>query len=292
MPEVKKPGSAPENAEPAVEIIPGQTPQPREVKEIEIDAKTGEPVKAEPQTSPSLSQDEVKKLTSRMEFQARQNERLTRELQNAMGLLQQNRPAPVQAEKPGTTDDEFDPELDAIAKTDYQRALRITARKEAEKIAEKQFKVMWEKRETEQRETNARQNTMLQLEREKSWVLERTPSLDDETSDEFKTYAQVRNKMLIEDPTLVSNPRAPRLIWYEWQESMKPKENQRNSAESQEAERRQRVAGTASPQGRAMSGNKTIKLTQEQLDFCKRNKISPAAYAEANQANLKEGISA
>lgn len=291
MPEVQKPGKPPENADPVVEVIPGQTPQQREEKEIEVDAKTGEPVQPAAPTPASFSQDEVKKLTSRMEFQARQNEKLTRELQQAMGLLQQNRPAPVQAEKP-THDDEFDPELDAIAKTDYQKALRITARKEAEKIAEKMFETKWQSREKEQRENNARQNTVMQLERSKSWVLERTPSLDDEMSDEFKSFATVRNKMLIEDPTLVSNPQAPKIIWYEWQEFMKPKENQQTTAQQLEAERRQRVAGTGSPQGRAISGGKTIKLTQEELDICKRSKISPAAYAEAKDANLKEGITA
>lgn len=288
--EPKNPGKKPENADPVVEVIPGQTQQ-REPKEIEIDAKTGEAVVPAAPVQPSVSQDEFKKLNARMEFQARQNERLTNQLRDAVNSLNQ-RPAPSPAEKSDDPADAFDPELDAIAKVDYQKALRMTARKEAEAIARKEFKSLMDSREKEQRENNANQNKMMQLEREKNWVLERTPSLDDESSEEFKGYAQVRNKMLIEDPTLVSNPRAPRLIWYEWQEFLKPRETQQKTAESQEAERRQRVAGSGSPAGRSIQGSKTIKLTADELDLCKRKKISPAVYAQMKDANFREGVSA
>ena len=94
--------------------------------------------------------------------------------------------------------------------------------------------------------------------------------------------------MVSEDPTLLQNPRAPRLVYHEWKASNVPEPVQTDP----EKERLKRVAGGVSPQGRTTSKPNTIKLTQEEVDFCTKNEISPAMYAKMKETNFKEGVTA
>ena len=96
--------------------------------------------------------------------------------------------------------------------------------------------------------------------------------------------------MLTEDPTLVQNPYAPRLVYNEWRDGSS--EETAGAKPDPEKERLKRVAGGVSPQGRPSSQPKTIRLTQAEVDMCKDKGISPAVYASMKEANFKEGVTA
>lgn len=275
-----------EKEEPEVKVLPSETTQEKE--KVTIDAGTGKPVEPPVSVPTSVSPDEFRKIQARMEFQARQNEQLQRKLDETLQRLQIYQPASQKAEKP-QQDDEFDPALDAIAKENWQKGVAALADKRAEAIAEKKFKALMEQHEKDRQESFTRQQSINQLEREKAWVIERTPSLNDETSEEFKGYYATYNKMLSEDPSLLNNPRAPRLVWHEWKMS----ESETKPAANAEAERLKRIAAGSLPQGRPGSSKpKTYQLTQEEIDFCNSNKLSPARYAQMKEANFKEGVTA
>lgn len=270
---MKQPGQKPENPDPKVEIIPSEKPQ-QISEEVVLDANTGKLVEAP--AAPSISTEEIRKLQATVAYQARQNERIQRELQEAMHTIR-NRPAEAPAEKPQEVD-----EIDRVAQTDWKRGVSMLAEREAEK----KFKALMDQEKTRNEQEFAKQRTISQLEREKAWVLERTPSLSDENSEEFRGYYNTYNQMLQEDPSLAANPRAPRLIYYEW------KDRQKVDPDPKEIERLKRVAGGQVPQARGTSGSKTIRLTEDELELCKKKGISPAVYAQMKEANYKEGVTA
>lgn len=276
-----------ETKEPEVRIIPSETPQ--EPEKIQIDATTGEPIQASAPVTPSVSPDELKKFQARMEYQSRQNERIQAQLNEALQRLNQPTQPARPAEKPESPDD-FDPELDAIAKNNYQRYTKIQAQRVAEEVSEKKFKSMMDDYNKQQQQVQQKQRTASDLEREKNWVVQRTPALADETSEEFRGYYTTYNRMLADNPSLVTNPLAPRLIWYEWQAS----NGEKVTAPAQtESARQARVAAAATPQGRSVSTQKkTYQLTPDEIQLCKDNKLSPARYAQMKEANFKEGVTA
>jgi hypothetical protein len=144
--------------------------------------------------------------------------------------------------------------------------------------------------EKERNERARQQTEMSILEREKNWVIEQEPSLNDESSEQFRGFYATYNRLVQEDPTLLKNPRAPRLVYREWKAEAKAEG--RPEGNDPEKERLKRVAGGVSPQGRPVSSPNTIKLTQKEVDFCKEKGISPAVYASMKDANLKEGVTA
>jgi hypothetical protein len=162
---------------------------------------------------------------------------------------------------------------------------------DAEKKAEEKIKSFFEAQEKKQQEQVRQQMTTNILEREKQWVLEQEPSLNDESSEQFRGFYATYNRLIQEDPTLLQNPRAPRLVYREWKADSKPVTAAVESADP-ERERLKRVAGGVAPQGRPASNPKTIKLTQDEVDFCQSKGISPAVYASMKDANFKEGVSA
>lgn len=260
-----------------IEIIKSE-PTTKIGEEIEIDATTGKPVETTVSV-PSISPDEIKKMQARIEYQARQNEKMMREMQETMQRF--NKPVP--AEKPVVSED-FDQDLDAIARTNYQKAIKI----QAERVAESKFNSLMEEREKKQAEQFKTESRARQLEMSKARVLKDYPSLSDETSDEYKVYLATFNQLYNEDPDLKTNSRAPEIVMYEMEKRMKAAQ----TPEQKENERLRRVAGGAAPQGKAVSTQKTIKLTQSELDMCKSKGISPATYAQMKEANFKEGVTA
>jgi hypothetical protein len=273
--------------EPPVEVIPTETKQPQPAAEVELDT-TGKPVSRSQDTS--VSAEEFKKMQARLEYQSRQFERAQRELVEKMEELR--RPAPVinPTEKPENDDlyglnKEY---LNQIGQSDWTQPVKLMAEKIAEKKAEEKFKALMAEQEKIQIERQRQLTNAQILERERNWVLEQEPSLNDETSDQFRGLYATYNRMIQEDPSLVQNPRAPRLVYYEWKAETKKGE----VAPDPEKERLKRVAAGVSPQGRSSSPQKTIRLTQDEVDFCKEKGISPAVYAQMKEANFKEGVSA
>lgn len=284
-----KPAKA-EIKEPDVEIISSEIEQPQPAKEVEVDATTGQPVQA-PKAEPSISAEEFRKLQARYEYQARQFERSQREFQEQLAQIRSvPHPQPVvQTEKP-SDNDVFGlkkDELNQLGQTDWTKPVQMMIEKGSETKAREIVKEIFAEREKIEQERIKQQTTINILEREKQWVLERAPSLNDETSDDFKGFYTTYNKMIAEDTTLIQNPRAPRLVYYEWKASLNQESAEKPDLEK---ERLKRVAGGISPQGRSSSPSKTIKLSQTELDMCKEKGLSPALYAQIKESNLKEGV--
>jgi hypothetical protein len=282
-----KPGK-PETQVPPKEDL--EKPQQEEV--VELDAQTGKVVEAPKSTESSTSSEELRKIQARIEFQARNIERQQREFDERVRQFNQQtiQPATQNAEKPQEKDNEFDEELHQIAQVNYQKAIRIQAQREAKKIAQEEFKTLMETRDRQAQAQNEQYSAAQSLEQSKARVLEQYPSLNDESSEEFKTYYQVYNEELQKNPRLARNPEAPELIMYRMEKRLKDKP--KNPVASLEADRVERVQATGSPQGRPITSQKTIKLSQEEIDFCTKKKISPQIYARVKESNLKEGVSA
>jgi len=278
-----------EKNEPQVEIIPAEK-QPQPAPEVEVDISSGQPVPSKP-AEPSVSAEDFRKMQARYEYQARQFERSQRELQERLDRMA-SVPQPVHPEKPvendiyGLNKDE----LNQLGANDWTKPVQMMSEKIAAKIAETKIKEFFEEREKKQAEQLRQQTSTNILEREKNWVIEQEPSLNDETSEQFRGFYATYNRLIQEDPTLLQNPRAPRLVYREWKAEAKAPDRQ--DALDPEKERLKRVAGGIAPQGRPVSNPKSIKLTQDEVDFCKEKGISPAVYASMKDANFKEGVTA
>lgn len=282
----------PEKNELPVEVVDGEQVTPQPAKEVELDAATGQPVQAPKPAESSVSAEEFRKLQARYEYQARQFERSQREFQDQLSQMRIPQPVKSPTEKP-SEDDVYGlnkDELNQLGQSDWTKPVRMMAEKIADKRFDERIKTYEAEREKQNQERNRQQTTTNILEREKQWVLEQNPSLNDESSEDFRGFYGTYNRMLQEDPTLLQNPRAPRLVYREWKaedsSAVKPKQV------NLEEERLKRVAGGVSPQGRPSPAQKTIKLTQEEVDLCKEKGFSPAVYASIKEANLKEGVSA
>ena len=273
------------------EKLAGEQPQP--VAEVELDAATGKPVEAVKPAEPSVSAEDFKKLQSRYEYQARQFERSQRELQQELSQLR-NVPQPaVHAEKPSDDDRVYGytkEELNAMGQTDWTKPVDKISRAAAKEVAREEWKLLMAEQEKKQKEQVRQQMTTNILEREKQWVLEQEPSLNDESSEQFRGFYGTYNRLIQEDPSLLQNPRAPRLVYREWK--AESKSVTAAPVADPETERLKRVAGGVSPQGRPASSPKTIKLTQDEVEFCQNKGISPAVYASMKDANFKEGVTA
>lgn len=286
-----KPGK-PEKNEPEVEILASEKETPKPAVEVEVDLQTGKPVEQLKPAEPQVSVEDFRKSQARYEYQARQFERMQRELQEKLAKLESTPRPVVQTEQPAQGDvyGLSKEELNALGQQDWTKPVQMMSERIAEKIAEKKVREILEAQEKQRQERERQQTTMNVLERNKQWVLEREPSLNDESSDQFRGFYATYNRMISEDPTLLQNPQAPKLVYYEWQSEAKAQE--RPDAKDPEKERLKRVAAGVAPQGRPSSPQKTIKLTQEELDMCREKRISPAVYASMKDANLKEGVTA
>ena len=269
------------------ETQPEELEKPQQGEVVELDEKTLKVV--EKPSEPSVSPEELKKIQARIEYQARQIERQQREFDDRVRQFnQQIKPTTQSVEKHQEKDVDFDEELHQVAQVNYQKAIRMQAEKIAEKVAQDQFKRLMEERDKATQAQNEQFSKARSLEQSKARVLEEYPSLNDESSDEFRAYYQVYNEELAKDPYLAQNPTAPELIMYKMERRLKAK----NPAAQAEADRVQRVQAASSPQGRPVQSSKTIKLTQDELDLCNKKGISPQTYARIKDSNWKEGVSA
>lgn len=279
--------------EPEVEIETPENVIPQPSAEVELDATTGKPLEALKPAESSVSAEELKKAQARYEYQARQLERSQRELQEELARLRAV-PQPVRNPTENKSEDDVyglnKDELNQLGQSDWTKPVRMMAEKIADKRFDERIKTYEAEREKQNQERVRQQMSTNILEREKQWVLEQNPSLNDESSEDFRGFYGTYNRMLQEDPSLLQNPRAPRLVYREWKAEAKAQD--RPGAIDPEKERLKRVAGGVSPQGRSGSSQKTIKLTQEEVDLCKEKGFSPAVYASIKEANLKEGVTA
>jgi len=283
----------PEKNEVPVEIIPAETKQPQPAQEVELD-QAGSVLPPKP-AEPSVSAEDFRKMQARYEYQARQFERSQRELQEQIHSLRSVPQPVIHTEKPAENDvyGLNKDELNQLGQNDWTKPVQMMSEKIAAKIASEKIKEFFEEREKKQAEQLRQQTSMSTLEREKQWVIEQEPSLNDETSEQFRGFYATYNRLIQEDPTLLQNPRAPRLVYREWKAEAKVPETAAGvQPVDPEKERLKRVAGGVAPQGRPVTTAKTIRLTQDEVDFCQNKGISPAVYASMKDANFKEGVTA
>lgn len=283
-----------EKNEPQVEIVPVENKQPQPAHEVEVDAGTGSVLPSRP-AEPSVSAEEFRKMQARYEYQARQFERSQRELQERLDRMASVPQPVIHTERPAENDvyGLNKDELNQLGQNDWTKPVQMMSEKIAAKIASEKIKEFFEEREKQQAAQLRQQTTSTILEREKNWVIEQEPSLNDETSEQFRGFYATYNRLIQEDPTLLQNPRAPRLVYREWKAEAKVPETATGAQPvDPEKERLKRVAGGVAPQGRPVSTGKTIKLTQDEVDFCKDKGISPAVYASMKDADFKQGVTA
>ena len=282
-----------EKKEPPVEIVTEEK-QPQPAAEVEIDVSTGKPVESAKPAEPTVSAEEFRKLAARFEYRERQAEKTQRELMERINQLGKVPQPASPAEKPVSETDVYGfnkEELNQLGQTDWTKPVKLMAEKIADKRFDERIKSYEEQQKKLQQEQFKQQTNTAILEREKARILAKNPSLNDESSEEFRGFYATYNRMIQEDPTLVQNPYAPRLVYNEWKDASNSETTEVKKPDP-ETERLKRVAGGVSPQGRSSSTPKTIRLTQAEVDMCKEKGISPAVFASMKEANFKEGVTA
>ena len=272
-----------------VEIeLPAKEAEPKEV-EVDLDSPKPDetkPVAKEPQKAePS---DELAKLHKRMEYQARQFERSTKQVQQLSEELKALREATTSRDqKRVISDNDLDPEIQALAETNWQKAVDKLAEKKAEAVVERKLK----EAELKSAEASKKQAEVSEWERSKVKVLDRYPSLNDEATEDSRLFREVYN----EDSTLYSNIHGPEIAMYRMEEKMR--QSGRTPAPmkalvDREATRVARATGSSIVGRTPTNGNK-IRLTSEQVNFCKEHGISQESYAKSlAQLNAREGVEA
>ena len=251
-------------------VVDGEAP----AKEIELEKPKETP---KPEEKPQVDLTEVNKALKRMEYQARQFEKKSRELEELKATLSNIR---VTTDAPQTEMDE----LDEIAQKDWKKAVRKLAEEEAKRILQETYQ--------EQDRKVKEQSLIRELESSKQKVRERYPQIEDENSEESHIYMEVLN----ESPHLLQNPYGPELAMHRMEEKLRAQGRitpQVKEVVDKELSRRARVGAGALPQGRSGAKTNTYTLTQDQKAYCDHNGISYEVYARtAKQLETGEGLEA
>lgn len=258
------------------------SPEKENEPEIEV---TPDPVKEDPQIEISQAdqpkQDsEFTKYRNRMEYQFRQYEKTTRELSEATRRM--NEFMAKQATQREEVEQEPEDEIDRIAQKDWKKGVSL--------VMENVLK------EREARQLAAAEQTrkQQQLEESKRKVLEQFPQLNDEHSDEARTYLEVLN----EDQSLLTDPRGPEIAMYRMKERFQREGRilpHEKPIIEREVMRQTRTQATSVPVGRAAQNEQTkIVVTQSEKELCEANGIPLDKYVQMRNMDsqkFKEGVS-
>src|SRR3990167_4752531 len=267
-----------------VEIEPKvEEPEPEPAVTVDLGVKQQEP------SRPSVSYEEFDKLHKRNEYLARQQERTNKQLQEAIGAIQsfltaKNEQAEVPTSQPQVQDD-----LEKIAEQDWKKAVKILGREAAsEVLAEERQK--WEELSRRERENHI-------LENSKKIVLERYPSLENESSEEAQVYLEV----LREDPSVLSNSHGPEIAMSRMEQKLAQMGKNAGQVRSvldrevgRERERLIRAQATSGVSSRSSGGETKIVLSQDEKEFCDEKGLPYERYAEMKRRDksaFKEGVS-
>ena len=212
-----------------------------------------------------------------MEYQWRQFERSSREIQEVNRKVSE---LLDQVKQPEPTDEPMD-EIDKVAQKDWKKGVSMV------------IEQALENREKRLREERSKQSRVELLETSKQRVLERYPSLADESSEESKHYMEVIN----EDPSLLHDSRGPELAMYKMEEKLRSEGRvlqPEKQAVHNEVIRQTRVQATSVPKGRQPSSEGKIVLTASEKELCDQNGWPYDRYVamrEKTGQQLKEGVS-
>ena len=124
-------------------------------------------------------------------------------------------------------------------------------------------------------------------------VLTEFPDIMDESTPEFRTYMEIFNREISEDPFFMHNPRKHEIILPELKERMKGHAGNAFSETNPEMDRLRRVAAGASGPTRQNVSSGKIMLTQDEIEMCKRSSIPLETYARTKKIGAtgwKEGV--
>lgn len=277
MPE-KIPAS-PENAAklPAVEVI-AEEHKPEEQIEVQVGPKQETP-----------APDATDKLKNQTFYEMRQMEKRLKLQQEQFlsDLAQRLTGNQAQPQKGPEKLDDFDEEVERVAQTDWRKGVSMLAAKQANELFEKKMKEQEEFRKQE----DAKQN-MARLEAKgKSKLLSEFPEAANDETPVAKTFMEIYEREIAEDPMFLYNPRKYDIILPELREKLGSKKV--SVVDNAEVERLKRVAVGVPTPSRPSSKSETIMLTQSEIELCKRSGIPYATYAATKKlgnAGLKEGM--
>jgi len=259
--------------------------------EVEIASEEHKPeeveVNLDPQPKETPAPDPTEKLRNQMFYEMRQQEKkiLAAQKQMMEEMIQRMSGSNAQPQKGSERLDDFDEEVERVAQTDWRKAVDMRAERIADRKLEEKMKAKEEERKAEE----SRQHALRVEAKGRDKVLNEFPDAADESSTTFKTYMEIYNRELADDPMFVYNPRKHELILPELREKMKGRAEDTNP----EIERLKRVAaGAATPTRPNQSSNK-IMLTQDEIEMCKRSGIPIETYARTKKlgaTGFKEGV--
>lgn len=226
----------------------------------------------------SLSFEELKKIESRIGYQARQLEKRMKEMEALAN----------QSSKPQKTEGEVQ-DLDEIANTDWKKAVKILG-----KEAAKEYLAELQQANTVEA---TRRSAELELEKSKKLVLSRYPNIENESTDEYKTYVEVVN----EDPSILQNPRGPEIAMYRMEQKLmatgRMPQAVKNYVEpkiDEEVSRRARVGAVSATPKAPVRNENVIVLTQDEKEFCETRGIAFSDFAKMRKntkEQFREGVS-
>lgn len=242
------------------------------VTEVTVDLEKAtepekEPVKSEPTPKPDQ---EVVKLRNTIAYQTRKLEQAMREMAEVKNKLN---------EKPKVTQQEPEDEIDREAQLDWKRGVKMLVEKEFN-IEEKVNEII-AKRDQARHELERKSMLDSELEKSKTLVLSKYPTIEDESTSEATFYRQVLN----EDPSLLSNVHGPEIAMYRMEEKLRLSGITPSNVKpivDKEVNRLVR-AGASNVVGRLAPTNGKLKLTKEQEIFCDRYNVNYDEY----RRNLK-----
>lgn len=271
------PGKPESEVKPEVEIL---SEEHKNSPEVEVDLNTSKPGDGAP--------DPTEKLRNQMFYEQRQLEKKILSQQRQMMEEFVQRIAGTnntQAQKATEKLDEFDEEVERVAQTDWRKAVDMRAERKAEELYEKKMKA----REEEDRNKTTREHSARIEAKGREKVLNEFPNIMDESTPEFRTYMEIYNAEVADDPLFMYNPRKHEIVLPELREKMKGKAVDTNP----EIDRLRRVAAGASTPSRPNVASNKIMLTQEEIAMCKRSGIPIETYARTKKLGasaLKEGM--
>lgn len=266
----------PPKGEQAPQVIV-EKPEPQATVEIPLEGSS-EVRKPENQDF-SISYEELKKMESRIGYQARQLEKRMKEME---ALASQPKTQNSSPEQP--SDD-----LDELANRDWKAAVSLLGERAARKVLDEV-----QQRGVAEATKKAAED---ELEKSKKLVLSAYPAIEDERTEEYRTYVEVLN----EDPRLLQNPRGPEIAMYRMEKKLmsngKVPKSVREYVEpkiDEEVSRRARIGAVSATPKAPVRNDNVIVLTQDEKEFCESRGIPFAKYADMrkmSKESYKEGVS-
>lgn len=267
----------PEKQEKEIEV---KVPAVEEQKEVKVDLETNKEVKPDPAAEAAAKQQAAdEKERKRQEYLSRKFEQGLKKLDEVLLKIEPRQPA--KTEEPG------DP-IEEAAQKDWKLGVKMVAEN---LLTEREQKA---RQEAEQRARTEK------LDRSRLKVLERYPTVEDDSTEEGQLYLEAMNEMAKEDPAIYRNEYGPILVMNRMEEKLqrmgKTPAAYRPQVEQEvasEVARRQRVGAGSLPVGRVSNEN-IVVLTVEEQQMCKENGLPYARYAEMKRMtgkDFREGVS-